>query len=201
MEIVESRYGGPAKEIVQNLFQLGHTKVSELVAAYEALDKRPNGNSNGHTGANGVNGVRDRDKQVRSAGHLHTILTQLLQAGLIESVNEHMFRSPTDTYNMIERDVLQADYQGSTKGNKQKDELKSKIRDRLRQLRDERGDWKPKAGKKRALTGDLTNGVNGSGKRRRLSNGTVNGDSNYEDEGARLDVGFPSSLEQELIAC
>ena len=200
MEAVESRFGVLAKDVVQSLLQLGHTKVSDLVRGFEAKDKRINGHANGHAAANRINGVNGNGNAI-TAGQLHSVLAQLLQAGLIEPVTETMFRSPTDTYNMVEKEMLQLHYGGSTKGVKQKEELKNKIRDRLQSLRDENRDWEPKAGKKRPRNGELSNGINGSGKRRRLSNGAVNGDHTYEDDGTRLDVGFSSSSDQEGIVC
>jgi DNA-directed RNA polymerase III subunit RPC3 len=113
-----------------------------------------------------------------------------------------MFQSPTDTYNKIEKEVLDKFFGGSTKGIKQKEELQNKIKERLQALRLER-EWKPKEmkGKKRTPNGDLTSGLNGSNKRRRLADGAVNIDHFYEDESTRLDVGFPSFSEQDTIEC
>ena len=198
MELVESRFGSLAKDLVQVLFQVGHTKVSELIATYEMLHLKHNEGTGLNADTNGVNGVNGHEKLEQTSGHLHAVLIELLQAGMIEPVKAHMFRSPTDSYAMIEREILLSDYDGNTKGNKQKDELKGKVRERLQGLREEGREWNAKGGKKRSHAADITNGVNGTGKRRRLSNGAVNGDHYVEDDGARLDVGFPSSPEQEI---
>lgn len=176
MEIVESRYGAPAREVVTNLFQLGHTKVVELVAAYKAIEEKPVNGSGHNTTVNGTNGVQSQDK-VRSTEHLHAILIDLLEAGLLEVVDERSFRSPTDTYNMAEREVINAD--GPAKGIKGKVEHLEKIRRKLRERRDDVPDWRPKGWK---LNRKGVNGVS----RINGTNGAVNG-----NQGLKLDVGFP----------
>jgi DNA-directed RNA polymerase III subunit RPC3 len=204
VEIVEGRYGALGADVVGNLFLIGHGTVKELVSGYESrlaeaeaeakkkLDKK----GDGHL-ANGVNG--QSKPHPNPVGQMHGMLTELLEAGFIQPLFENMFRSPTDTYNKIEKDVLRADYGGSTKGIKQKEELKVKIQTCLQALRSER-EWKPK-GKKRTLNGNHANGVNGTNKRRRLSigGGAANGDHYFEDDGKRLDVGFPSLSEQDTV--
>lgn len=186
MEAVESRYGLDAKDVVQNLFLLGHTKVSDLEKVYErkAKSKSKNcANSNGES-----NGDNEQDKTPKiSVGQLHAILIRLLEARIIQPVVSSMFLSPTDTYEKAERELLKT-YGGSTKGVKQKDEMNSKIRERLQAIRSEGQNWQLKC-KKRPLNGAQSNGVNGAAKRRRLSNGGafVNSSSQYEDDGSRLD--------------
>lgn len=163
-----------------NLFQLGHTKVMELVAAYKAIEEKEvngNGNGNGHAAANGVNGAQSQDK-VRSIAHLHSILMELLEAGLIEVVDERSFRSPTDTYNMIEKQVVGES--GQPKGIKGKAEHHDRIRRQLREYRDEGRNWRPRGWRKDK------HGING-GQRNGVHNGAVNG--NHGDDGLRLDVG------------
>jgi DNA-directed RNA polymerase III subunit RPC3 len=124
---------------------------------------------------------------------MHGMLTELLESGLIHPLFGDMFLSPTDTYDKVAKETLKEEYGGNIKGTKQKEELKEKIRERLYALRSERA-WKSK-GKKRALNGNHANGVNGASKRRRLSNGAVNGDHYFEDDGTKLDVGFPRASE------
>lgn len=201
MEAVESRYGLDAKDVVQNLFLLGHTKVSDLEKVYErkAKSKSKNcANSNGES-----NGDNEQDKTPKiSVGQLHAILIRLLEARIIQPVVSSMFLSPTDTYEKAERELLKT-YGGSTKGVKQKDEMNSKIRERLQAIRSEGQNWQLKC-KKRPLNGAQSNGVNGAAKRRRLSNGGafVNSSSQYEDDGSRLDVGILrlSSLDNMLTS-
>jgi DNA-directed RNA polymerase III subunit RPC3 len=191
IEAVESRYGSAAKDVVQNLFLLGHTKVSDLEKVY---DSKAKSHVNGNGAANGSN-----EHGKVSGGQLHAVLIRLLQARVIQPVTSAMFRSPTDTYEMVEREILKNSYGGSTKGVKQKEELKIKVRTKLQELRSEGQDWHPK-GKKRPLNGTQSNGVNGAHKRRRLSDGgtSVNGNHQYEDDGQRLDVGILRLSSQKL---
>ncbi len=200
VEIVEDRYGALGADVMGNLFLSGHSTVQQLVSGYESrlAEAEAKKKRDRHL-ANGVNG--QNKPHPNPAGQMHVMLTELLENGLIEPLFENMFRSPTDTFNQIEKEILQRDYNGSTKGVKQKDDLKFKIQARLEDLRSERV-WKPK-GKKRPLNGNHATGVNGASKRRRLSNGggAINGDHYFEDDGARLDVGFPSLSEQDKIEC
>ncbi|CAL3966946.1 unnamed protein product [Diplocarpon coronariae] len=199
LQSVESRFGSFARDVMQNLFLMGHTKISDLADVYESMPAQlsspalqpntvhPNakGKTNGHTGTNGVNG---QAKEHSSTGSLHMVLAQLLEAGIIEPVVESMLRSPTDLYNKIEKEVTNAVFGGGTKGVRQKEELKVKIQQRLESIRTEGSQWQPR-GKKRVLNGSQ-NGVNGSNKRRRLSNGdhAIDGEHLYEDDGTRIDL-------------
>ncbi|KUJ08472.1 DNA directed RNA polymerase-like protein III subunit Rpc82 [Mollisia scopiformis] len=187
MDVAENRFGPAARDVVHKLFLLGHCSVSDLVTAYESKNKdHANGNAEGSsTITNDVNG--QSVSPVDSIGQLHSVLIQLLDSGFVEPVVRSMFHSPEDTHSMIERQILQESFGGSTKGAKQKDELKLKIKNRMNAIRAER-EWKGNA-KKRPLNGEHINGINGTNKRRRLSNGssTVSGDPLIEDDGSRLD--------------
>ncbi|KAK2624258.1 hypothetical protein QTJ16_006208 [Diplocarpon rosae] len=199
LQSVESRFGSFARDVMQNLFLMGHTKISDLAAVYESVPAHisspaphsktihPNGKSktNGYAATNGVNG---QSTEHPSTGSLHTVLAHLLEAGIIEPVVDSMFRSPTDLYNKIEKEVTNTVFGGGTKGVKQKEELKVKIQQRLESIRTEGLQWQPQ-GKKRFATGSH-NGANGSHKRRRFSNGdhVTNGDRSYEDDGTRIDL-------------
>ncbi len=194
MDIVEGRFGGAARDVMENLLLLGHTKVADLTEAYQSKQKT-NINGNGHS----TKGANDQSKySVTSTGQLHTILTELLQVGYLEPVSERMFHSPTDTYNKFEQEILARS--PNARGAKEKIEQKRAIQNRLQELRDERT-WKPTNNKKRPLNGDLGNGTNGSNKRRRLSNGNgaIYDDRAFEDDGTRLDVGFSGFQEQDKI--
>lgn len=181
---MESRYGSEARGVVQNLLLLGHTKIGDLADAYggsgaaQSQVRRPaNGNderTNGQT-------EHDVDK-LSSAGQLYLILCRLLQSGLVEPVTESMFRSPADAYSRAEQEIVQTYFSGGTKGLKQKEDLKSKIKDRLRASRDEGKNWMENSkGVKRALNG----AISAPEKRRKL----VNGDAHTEEDGVTLDVG------------
>ena len=183
MEIVRSRHGVDARDVMQNLFLLGHIKISDLAEAYESKEK-PHTNGKSYAPVNGING------HASIAGQLDCILIELLQAGLVETVTESMFRSPTDTFTHVEKEILQLHFGGSTKGGKQKEELKAMVKDRLQTIRSDGPDWRRK-GNKRAMNGDPVNGLNGSGKRRRLSDGdgVISDEKICTDDGNILDVG------------
>lgn len=185
LEVVESRYGDAARDVVQKIFLLGHSKVGELIDSYQS-NKIPHTNGDD-------NALVEADAQSFSPAQLDSILYTLLESGLIQTVTEASFRSPADTYNEVEQSLIKSEFTGGTKGTKQKEMLKSMIRDRLESLRSEGQTWKPR-GNKRKLDSGLTNGTNGSAKRRRFSNGSlaVNGIHVDEDDGVRLDVGYSS---------
>lgn len=188
MDIVNTRLGNTAKDLVQNLFLLGHAKIGDLVEAYEInkrAAKRHKSHTNGNGVANGINGHHEVDA-------LDEVLSRLLESGLVEPVVESMFRSPTDTYNIAEKKLVKEHFGGSIKGAKQKDELKSMLAEQLRELRSEGRGWDASKGVKRTLNGDHTNGTE---KRRKLANGhgLANGVSNgSSEETFGLDVGTSS---------
>lgn len=169
LRILKSRYGNLAEDVVQNLLLLGHTRVGDLQDAYssKAPKTQVNGHTNGET-TNGVNGDYKKD-QKPTQSQLNYAMCQLLEAGFIEPVTEGMFRSPADTYNLIEKEILQTKFGGGTKGVKQKEELKSSIRSRLSDLRDDGKDWRPYCtGYKGAASSRAQFGMD---KRRKLDNG------------------------------
>jgi hypothetical protein len=185
LEVVESRYGDVARDVVQNLFLLGHAKVGELIGLYQR-DRNPPANGTSNT-------LVEFEAQPYAPAQLDSILCDLLQAGLVEPVTDLSFQSPDDTYNGVEQNLLRTEFTGGTKGTKQKEQLNSMIRDKLESMRSESQSWKPK-GNKRKLDSALLNGTNGNAKRRRYSSGShpINGDHTHEDEGLSLDVGSSS---------
>ncbi|KAJ5042036.1 uncharacterized protein L3040_004596 [Drepanopeziza brunnea f. sp. 'multigermtubi'] len=199
LEIVESRYGPFGRDVMQKLFTMGYTKISDLANAYESTtvqEHHPNGNGkmNGHATKNGVNGLSEEHP---STGPLHTVLAHFLEAGIIEPVVESMLRSPTDLYNMAEKEITNQFFSGGTKGIKQKEELKQKIQSRIEAARSDGPQWQPR-GMKRKMNGDH-NGTSGGLKRRRLSSGedATKGDLLYEDDGTRLDLNLVVRINYE----
>jgi hypothetical protein len=170
---VESRYGVAARDVIMNLFQWGHTQVHELVRAYEQTQK-----SEAVPQTNGVNGSHAADK-ITSTQQLHKTLVQLLEAGIIEPVAASTLRSPNDTHQMLEREVLR-DYRDGVKGKNGKEEVAGRIRERMRRLRSEESYWQPKAVRGR-VNGEPH--VNGIKKKRKLANGYS------EDDDVELEVG------------
>ncbi|ESZ98540.1 hypothetical protein SBOR_1072 [Sclerotinia borealis F-4128] len=186
LEIVGERFGSVATEIMEQLVLLGHAKIFDIIAelnkGHEAhANGNGNGNGNGTNGAANGNGI-----QSYPSGQLNHTLIQLLEEGFIQPVGQNMFRSPTDSYNAVEKALLHDSYGGATRGTKQKDELRSRVRARLQELRAEVPNWRP-VGYSRPSTSGHMNGT--ATKRRRLShNGSAtNGYDFVDDESNKLD--------------
>lgn len=195
MEVAETKYGSIGLDAVRTLLLLGQATVADLVQicldgelTRKQKEHTQNGGVNGFGVANGVNGGSE---QFGYSEKLEEKLFQLREAGYIESVTRRLFRSPTDTRNEIEKDILKTRYGGSTKGTKQKDELKQTVRSELQALRaDDDVDLQTIVRKRRA-NGNGSE-MNGHSKRMKYShNGReVNGDHSLEYTGVRLEVGF-----------
>lgn len=197
LEVINQRHGEVAKEFTKIVMLLGHAKVSDIAGEYDKQMRQQKereasevdvdhdvvngvqtkGTLNGHDhGDQGSTNGTTRD-QWHTSGEMDEALWELLEAGLLEPVTKPIFHSPSDTYNAVEKQILDRDYGGSLRGPKQKEEIKSVIRDRLRDLRSE-GREVPLPQKKRAVNGD---------KKRRLTNGHAsNGIDNSDVE--MLDV-------------
>jgi DNA-directed RNA polymerase III subunit RPC3 len=194
LETVEERYGVDARDVVQNLLLLGHTKIADLAEAYESKNKTSNGHINGANGNkvdgngmnglnNGVNGHHDDQKPVIN---LDGILARLLDDGFVEPVVESMFRSPTDSYNQAEKEAIARSDSGASKSAKATLELKRIVTNSLQKAYEERS-WRH-GNMKRYMTGGQPNGAD---KRRKLANGksVAIGPGSYDEE-TKLDVGF-----------
>ncbi len=196
IEYVSSRYGSFAAHIVQNLLFLGHAKIGDLLAASkpseQPVDIHVNGEGKAKASINGVqNGSNERTEGTVSKKIEH-VMYQLLESGIVAPVVKSKLQSPSDLYHQVEREVLDNHFKTGIKGTKQKDELKSKIVERLREIRSDGEGWQDK-GVKRALNGIH---INGGEKRRKLANGVERLDSGSHDifsETNRLEVG-PSSF-------
>lgn len=207
IDIVEARFGEDAKDVVQNLLLLGHTKVGDLVEAYKALLEKAvpkaNGVTNGHTSGEG-NDVKmtDGDNTIAKAKdalhktgltheQLDDILYQLLQCGYLQPVTAALFKSPADTYHDIEQEVLRSNGgEKGSKGSKKAEAIKGLIRERLKEVRESEKNWRQHIkGNKRPR--DAYDDSTGPDKRRRLAGGvSVNGSSNgVKDYVFKLDVG------------
>jgi DNA-directed RNA polymerase III subunit RPC3 len=192
MEITELRFGAVARDIVQNLLLLGHTKIADLIEAYRSkwsAQEIHDGNGHGNipTLTNGIQNWANGNPDVTRLHNLDDVLCRLLEAELIEPVVESIFLSPSDTYHKVEREILHSHFGGSTKGTKQKDDLKSKVIDGLRAIRHQRKIWAGK-GNKRPANGVHTNGPQ---KRQKLANGINNRNGTpheYQDECKSLNV-------------
>ncbi|KAB8303786.1 hypothetical protein EYC80_005164 [Monilinia laxa] len=181
LEIVGERFGSVATDVMEQLVLLGHAKISDIIAELsKSHEAHTNGNGSGMNGATNGNGTHSYPP-----GQLNSTLIQLLEEGFIQPVGQNMFRSPTDSYNAVEKTLLQDSYGGATRGTKQKDELRSRIRVRLQELRSEAPNWKPVGYNRSSTNGHMNGSIS---KRRRLShNGSATNGHDFNDESNKLD--------------
>lgn len=197
LEIVQDRYDSDARDVVQNLLLLGHTKIADLAEAYESNPKLSSGHTNGANGTqmNGAhNGTEGHSNDKKSPINLDGILARLLDDGFVEPVVESMFRSPTDAYNQAEKVAISSSGSDASKGAKATAELKKTVANALQKAREERS-WLH-GGMKRYNGGHM----NGGDKRRKLASGkpAINGSGAY-DEDVELDVSFSTVVNNQAM--
>lgn len=193
IEHVQSRYGPLARDIVQNLLFLGHARIADLLEACRSRQLKEvlvNGDGEAEFMANGLQNGHNEHTEDSESNKIQDVLYQLLESGLVVPVTRTMLQSPSDLYSQVEREVLHSQFRNGTKGTKQKDELRAKVIERLRDIRSEGLAWQRKEVKR------PSNGVsiNGGEKRRKLANGAgfVNCGSRALLSENILDVGFSS---------
>jgi DNA-directed RNA polymerase III subunit RPC3 len=195
IEYVRSRYGSSAQDIVQNLLFLGHAKIGDLLAALKSAGRPVGVHVNGDGKAKPLlNGIQNSSKEQTEgpvSKNLEDVMFQLLESGIVGPAVKAKLQSPSDLYHQVEREVLKNYFQTGIRGTKQKDELKAKIVERLREIRSESEGWQRK-GAKRALNGVH---IYSGEKRRKLDNGVEYIDSGSHassSESKRLEVGSSS---------
>ncbi|KAL2265166.1 hypothetical protein VTJ83DRAFT_6266 [Remersonia thermophila] len=148
LEMVETSFGAPAKDVVQSLLLSGQTRISDLVAAYkEKIDHATKeAAANGEEAdwaaeTNGINGDAPSTNKagpvVKSTAHLNSILCRLVEAELIEVVHSTTFESPQDVQKIVEKEVMDKFFPAGVKGNKAKIEFQEKMAEGLRKVRAE----------------------------------------------------------------
>jgi DNA-directed RNA polymerase III subunit RPC3 len=190
LEMIDTSFGAPAKDVMQSLLLSGQTRISDLVAAYQDKIEQANkaaallGDDEGDWGAdtNGVNGDTHPAKKtgplVKSTAHLNSIICRLVEAEVIDVVHPKTFESSQDVLKVVEKEVMDKHFPAGVKGNKAKIEFQERIAEGLRKVRDESKSLKRKLEQ------------NGSAaKRRKLFSGIgmANGDHD-EDMDPALDV-------------
>ncbi|KAK3314778.1 RNA polymerase III subunit RPC82-domain-containing protein [Apodospora peruviana] len=176
LEMVDSSFGAPAKDVMQSLLLLGQTRISDLVAAYQekidqAHQKLVKEEADPFLETNGVNGDSHAPKRldlvIKTTAQLNSVICRLVEAELIDVVHAKTFLTPDDIYRDVEKEVLDTHFPGGPKGGKAKIELEEKIAEGLRKVRGESKSLKRKleqngtAAKRRKLFsgGGLSNGV------------------------------------------
>lgn len=187
LEMVETSFGPPAKDVMQNLLSLGQTRISDLTVAYQAkinqrvrLALEKDSAAHGEDGPNGVNGtfsqvVKGLDLPVKSSSELNSVLCRLVEADLVEVVHSKTFQTMDDTLYEVEKEVT-ALFPGGVKGTKGKMDFDEKVAARLAAIREESktlkrklesdGMCRPSAPKRRKLfngVGAGPGGVQGDG--------------------------------------
>ena len=210
LEMVESSMGPPAKDVMQNLFILGQTRLGDLVDAYqgnidsvanaagaadvfadeeEAKPETNGGDGPVPNGTNGTNGESSHPKRrddlvIKSTAHLNSVICNLVKADLVEVLHRRTFQSPEDTYKEICDEVEKKHFPLGVKGGKGKQEYEDRVAEYLRKVR----------GDSKTLKRRLEQNGTGSAKRRKLFNGHgTNGAHEEEshDMDPHLDVRLP----------
>ncbi|KAK3303993.1 RNA polymerase III subunit RPC82-domain-containing protein [Chaetomium strumarium] len=178
LDMIDSSFGAPAKDVIQNLLLSGQTRIADLVAAYQEKIEQANrttalmgGNGEVESEPNGVNGDSRPAKKggplVKSTAHLNSIICRLVEAELIDVVHAKTFESPTDILKVVEKEVMDRYFPTGVKGNKAKVELQQRIAEGLRKVRGESKSLKRKleqngsAAKRRKLLAGLSGMTNG----------------------------------------
>lgn len=180
LEMVETSFGPPAKDVMQSLLSSGQTKIEHLVEAYQGKFGHANGvwketddEDFPEFQINGVNGYSHPTKKpetlIKSTAQLNSVLCRLIEAELIDLVSDKTFQSLPDILKTVEKDVTEKFFPAGVKGGKGKIEFQEKVAEGLRKVRDESKTLKRKleqngtAAKRRKLfTGIGGNVVNGS---------------------------------------
>jgi len=203
LEMIDTSFGAPAKDVMQSLLLLGQTRISDLVAAYqekidqankavrpEADDDDPFAEPNGVNGdSHAVKKLEKSDLLVKSTAQLNSIICRLVEAELIDVVHDKTFLSANDTLKLIEKEVLDTHFPGGPKGAKAKIELQEKIAEGLRKVR----------GESKSLKRKLEQNGTASKRRKLFMNGGVSNGVQDEDADPVLDVSFPQLC--VLIVC
>lgn len=203
LEMIDTSFGAPAKDVMQSLLLSGQTRVSDLVAAYKEKLEQGNqtesavGDDNDFgVEANGANGDSKPDKKagplVKSTAHLNTIICRLVEAELIDVVHTKTFESSEDILKTVEKEVMQKHFPTGVKGNKAKVELQERIAEGLRKVR----------GESKSLKRKLEQNGSAAKRRKLLAGlGMANGDHD-EDMDPALDVSgavFPLRFRVEML--
>ncbi|KAH8177942.1 RNA polymerase III subunit RPC82 domain-containing protein [Sarocladium implicatum] len=164
LDVIETNYGAPEREVVQILMLLGHARIADLVHAFS---------SRGGTKTNGVNGSHvDEPEGVASPMHLHKTLARLVQAEIVEPVRPESFRKPADIYQEIIDEVTKA--APGEKSTKKKDQQSQEIEEQYRQYQE----------RAKMLKRQLDQDHGPTGKRRKLENGA----GSHQDDQRRIEV-------------
>lgn len=192
LDMVRNKYGNHANTLVHEVLVQGHSKISDLVKAFQNRHNEQHGGTNGisqngtsHNGHSNINGngatngtsdleMGDEDEDVDLEAQAYDNLAQLIAAGILEPVTRIAYQSPQDLRSTVEQEFL-ANYPTGIRGSKQTSEFERSVRDKLREIQGESTRLKKK------LEIEFMSEL--SSKRRKLTNGAVS--SAFAGEKAR----------------
>lgn len=171
VEMVSKEYGPAAKHLVQNLLNLGHTRVADLIDAFEgSLDKRPAvATTNGRAEAGDEPEPAHKDFTFASRDEVVLTLSKLVAGEIVEVVRPKSFQYPADVEaEVTARAAREFAPKGKSKSaTKDRAHIESKAVEKLRELRAQPTSLKRKMGYQNSLAAKrqkLTHeeGVNGT---------------------------------------
>ncbi|KAK6954900.1 hypothetical protein Daesc_002529 [Daldinia eschscholtzii] len=174
LDMVREKYGSDAYTLVNEVLIQGHTKISDLIAAFKkvriaephtvnGVSQNGHHHSNGNGVSNGTSDIKVRDEDVDTEDQAYDSLSQLIAAGILEPLTLAMYQSPQDLRSTIEQDFLANHYPTGIRGAKQTAEFDKYVREKLREFHLENTKLK------NDLEFELENGA--GSKRRKLTNG------------------------------
>lgn len=159
LEMVDNSYGPAGRDVMQNLLLLGQTRISDLVAAYQAKINLANDD-------NAWLSDKKPELVIKSKAQLNSVLCRLIEAELIDVVHSKTFKSVHEIEKQVHKEVMEFYFPNGMKGTKAKVEFEQKVAEGLRKVREESKTLKRKlaqnggASKRRKVAvGNETNGA------------------------------------------
>ncbi|KAK3320711.1 RNA polymerase III subunit RPC82-domain-containing protein [Cercophora scortea] len=148
LEMIDTSFGAPAKDVMQSLLLSGQTRIGDLVAAYQDkidhVNKAAKAVKDETSEWDEPNGTTDEtvaekrpDLAVKSTNQLNAVICRLVEAELIDVVHSKTFQTSFDIYKAVEKEVMDTHFPGGPRGGKAKVELQQKVAEGLRKVRDE----------------------------------------------------------------
>ncbi|KAF2771609.1 hypothetical protein EJ03DRAFT_388087 [Teratosphaeria nubilosa] len=150
VQVVAERYGDGAGQIINNILQLGHARVGDLVDAYDLTPASKGGSgihkSADHQAEQGmVNGIGKtsthkpaHNQHINTVSEFHSTMRQLLKAGILAKVGSRALMASADIQEQIGETVMAEFFpDGKVNGQKKKAEFDNHVNRLKRKFRDE----------------------------------------------------------------
>ncbi|KAI5926063.1 RNA polymerase III subunit RPC82 [Camillea tinctor] len=173
LDMIDTKFGRPAKLLVHDVLLLGHAEIAEVVRRYkgERTSQKKPGDVDpcrNHVNGDGALSPFTDSEEPDPAGEAYNVLAQLIGLGFLESVSTMTYQSPQDFKSTVEQDVLK-DFPNGVRGSKQASEYDTRLRERMREIRAERTslkrelemkiEFEPSAKRRKLLNGGASNGL------------------------------------------